>query len=628
VFLSDVMDRKALIVVGGLLTLALLPVLAWNGLVDEGNASAFDMLLRLSPARPDSARGDVVLLAIDDETVSRYGPLPLNRAVVAEALKRISSAEPSVLVVDVLLSERTREADDRSLSAALNRFPKVVLATALEAIEGSKQPRWITPLPEFQSHAFALGHVHFEPDRDGLARTLLLTKANADTRYWALAFEAFRAAIGAQGPPTEYPKQLKVGNRLVPASDSNARLLWIHYHGPEGTFRRISLASVLDGQAPASSFAGKVVILGVTAQGAGDRVYTPFSTGLGMSGIEIHANIFSTLFDGAYLSPLSSLLEFLSLIVIAALVGAAAWWRQGKLLTPVAIIGVILIPVLSYWVLRAGIIVPVASWLVIQVTASLVGFLAQTRFIRHRLGEAIESRQDYAFRLQAVAHEIKTPLTAIHASSQLITEPAIPEEKKEEIAQRIHKEAGRLSGVVTTFLDVERISAGVLTLQKRPVDLSSLVGDAIERARLLALKNSIGIEQDLEPEVIAADADLLQFAIYNLLANAVKYSPDRSQIRVTLRSDGQAARLSVADQGCGIEPAEQPRIFERFYRTKRHRNDPTGGSGVGLALVKEIVTQHGGRIEVESKPGQGSTFRVFLPREAIHGNKTTSSASR
>lgn len=626
-FLSKVMGRKALIVVAGVLALILLPVLAWNGLMQEGNATAFDMLLRLSPPRINSARGNVVLLAIDDETVSRYGPLPLNRAVVAEALKRVSGAQPRVLVVDVLLSERTRQADDADLSAALGGFPKAVLATALEATEENRGPQWITPLPEFQRHAFALGHVHFEPDRDGLARTLLLTKANADNRYWALAFEAFRAALAAQGPPTEDAKEVKVANRLVPASGSNGRLLWIHYNGPEGTFRRISLASVLDGRAPASSFAGKVVFLGVTAQGAGDRVYTPFSSGLGMSGIEIHANIFNTLFDGAYLTPLSTPLEFLSLIAIVGLVGTAAWWREGKLLMPVAIAGVILFPVLSYWMLRAGIIVPVASWLVIQVAASLVGFLAQARFIRRRLGEAIERRQDYAFRLQAVAHEIKTPLTAIHASSQLITEPAVPEWKKEEIAQRIHKEAGRLSVVVTTFLDVERISAGMLRLQKRPIDLSPLVIDAIERARLLALKKNIAIQQDLKPETIAGDGELLQFAIYNLLVNAVKYSPDGSEIRVRLRSDGQAACLTVADQGCGIEPAEQRRIFERFYRTEQHRGDATG-SGVGLALVKEIVTQHGGKIEVESRPGQGSTFSVFLPQEAMHENKTAGSSDR
>lgn len=627
-FLSKMMGRKALIVVAGVLALILLPVLAWNGLVQQGNATAFDMLLRLSPARADSTREKVVLLAIDDETVGRYGPLPLNRAVVAEALKHISSAKPKVLVVDLLLSERTRAADDADLSAALDGFPKVVLATALEATQANNAPHWITPLPEFQRHAFALGHVHFEPDRDGLARTLLLTKGNGDNRYWALAFQAFRAVLGAQGPPTEDAKGVKVGNRLVPASDSNGRLLWIHYNGPEGSFRSVSLASVLDGQAPVSMFAGKIVFLGVTAQGAGDRVYTPFSSGLGMSGIEVHANIFSTLFDGAYLSPLSPALEFLSLIAIAALIGVAAWWREGKLLTPVAIAGVILIPVVSYWMLRLGVIAPVASWLVIEVGASLAGFLAQTRFIRGRLGEAIERRQDYAFRLQAVAHEIKTPLTAIHASSQLITEPAVPEQKKEEIAQRIHKEAGRLSGVVTTFLDVERISAGVLKMRKGSVDLSLLVADAVERARLLALKKRIGIQEDLAPEVIAADAELLQFAIYNLLVNAVKYSPDGSEIRVSLRSDRQAVRLAVVDQGCGIEPAEQQRIFERFYRTKQHRDDTTGGSGVGLALVKEIVVQHGGRIDVESKPGQGSTFNVFLPRGAMNDSKATSSAHR
>ncbi len=617
-------SRKLLIMVGGLLALILLPSLAWNGLVQQGNASAFDMLLRLSPARPSSGRENVVLLAIDDETVSRYGPLPLNRAVVAEALNRIASARPKVLVVDMLLSEKTQAAADASLADSFSRFPRVVLAAALEATEAteatpatqdSKQFRWITPLPEYQRHAFALGHVHLEPDRDGLARTLLLTKANADNRYWALGFEAFRAALGAQEPPTEYAKELRVGNRRVPAADSNGRLLWIHYDGPEGTLRRVSLASVLDGRAPASSFAGKVVILGVTAQGAGDRVYTSFSSGLGMSGIEIHANIFSTLLDGAYLSPLSSLLELASLFAIAALVATAAWWRQGRLLAPVAIIGVVVIPVFSYWMLRAGVIVPVASWLVTQVAASLAGFLANARFIRGRLGEAIAGRQDYAFRLQAVAHEIKNPLTAIHASSQLMTEPDVSEHKKEEIAQRIHKEAGRLSGVVTTFLDVERISAGVLKLERRQVELSALVAEAIDRAGLLALKKGIGIEQDLEPAVIAADAELLQFAIYNLLVNAIKYSPDGSAIRITLRSSPQAACLVVADQGCGIEPAEQTRIFERFYRTKKHQDDHQG-AGVGLALVKEIVTQHGGRIEVESEPGKGSRFSVFLPREA------------
>lgn len=609
------MSRKLLIVVVVLFALLALPFLTWNGLVQEGNSSAYDMLLRLSPARQDSTEKDVVLLAIDDETVSRYGPLPLDRTVVAEALKRVAGAAPKVLVVDMLLSEHTRQTADASLADAFGRFPKVVLASALEVPQKGNPSRWITPLPEFQQHAFAVGHVHLEPDRDGVARSLLLTKTNQENRYWALGFEGLRAALGAQDPPTEYANKIEVGERTVPANDADGRLLWIHYVGPEGSFHRVSLASVLEGHAPMSDFTGKVVILGVTAQGAGDRIFTPFSSGLGMSGIEIHANILGTLLDGDYLLPLSSTAEFLWLLAIVAGVAAASWWRNGRLMAAVAIAGIVAIPLTAYWCLRVGLILPVASLLVTHVSASLVCFLAQTRFIRHRLGDAIAGRQDYAFRLQAVAHEIKTPLTAIHASSQLITDTDVPEHKKEEIAQRIHREAGRLSGIVTTFLDVERISAGALKLERQQVELSAVVAEASERAALLAVKKNIAIEQDFQKVMIPADAKLLQFAVYNLLTNAVKYSPVGSSIRITLRSEPRTACLAVADQGCGIEPAEQGRIFERFYRTKRHRNDHESGSGVGLALVKEIVTQHGGKIEVESKPGEGSSFIIFLPRE-------------
>lgn len=134
-----------------------------------------------------------------------------------------------------------------------------------------------------------------------------------------------------------------------------------------------------------------------------------------------------------------------------------------------------------------------------------------------------------------------------------------------------------------------------------------------ERAALRAMKKNIAIEQDLEAVTVAADAELLQFAIYNLLVNAIKFSPESSLVRMMLRSDSRVARLTVSDQGCGIEPAERKHVFERFYRARQHDHGEPG-SGVGLALVKEIVTQHGGSVEVESDPGKGSTFTVLLPR--------------
>lgn len=602
-----------LVAMGSLLALAMLVVLAWSGLAQQGNAATADMLLRVDHRNGASTPQEVILLAIDDETVSRHGPLPIDRALISEALRRVAAAKPSALVVDMLLSERTTSVADASLAHTFPMFPAVVLATALKRSENGTTSEWLKPLPEFEAVARSLGHVHIEPDPDGVARTLLLAKSNGDQHYWALGLEGFLASLGAKSSPIESTNTLQAGTHRIPASRFNNRLLWIHYAGPEGTFRRVSLASVLDSQIPSSTFSGKVVILGVTALGAGDRMFTPFSAGVGMSGIEIHANIFNTLATDAYLIPLSPTTELLSVFAIVALIAAALYWLQGRFLIPVAISGAFLIPVLSYILFRHGTIVPAASWIVVQITASLIAFLVHTLFVRRRLREAIVGKQDYAFRLQAVAHEIKNPLTAIHASSQLIKDVDVPESKKEEIAERIHRESGRLAGVVTTFLDVERIAAGVLKLNRQQTDLAQIVAVAADRAALAAQKKKIAIMQDLDSVTVPADAELLQFAIYNLIVNAIKFSPESSSVRIELRSDLRMARLSVTDQGCGIEPAEQKHIFERFYRSRQHESAEPG-SGVGLALVKEIVNQHGGSVDVASEPGKGSSFAVLLPK--------------
>jgi signal transduction histidine kinase len=608
------LERAFLISSGGFLSLAILIFLAWSGLAQHGNAAAADMLLRLNHRSTALKPQNVILLAIDDETVSRYGPLPIDRALLSEALNRVAAAKPSVLVVDMLLSEKTTPLGDARLADAFSAFPTVVLATALEIPVHGKSSEWLKPLPEFESHARALGHVHIEPDPDGVARSLLLAKSNRDQRFWALGFEAFRAQMGVHAGVIESAKALDVGTDRVPARSFNDRLLWIHYAGPEGTFQHVSLAGVLEDRVPMSVFSGKVVILGVSALGAGDRIFTPFSAGLGMSGIEIHANILNTLATGAYLIPLSPVAELISLLTIATLIAVSVWWRQGRFLIPVAITGLFLIPVLSYVMFHHGVIVPAASWIVMQISASLLALLVQTLLVRRRLREAIVGKQDYAFRLQAVAHEIKNPLTAISASSQLITDVDLPERKKEEIAERIHRESGRLAGVVTTFLDVERIAAGVLKLNRLPINVAQVVADAVERAALPAQKKNIAIEQDLDSVTVQADPELLQFAFYNLLVNAIKFSPESSSVLITLRSGLQVARLTVRDKGCGIEPTEQKHIFERFYRARQHENTEPG-SGVGLALVKEIVTQHGGTVEVVSEPGNGSSFTVLLPTE-------------
>jgi signal transduction histidine kinase len=120
---------------------------------------------------------------------------------------------------------------------------------------------------------------------------------------------------------------------------------------------------------------------------------------------------------------------------------------------------------------------------------------------------------------------------------------------------------------------------------------------------------------NVPPITLDADPELLSFAVYNLLTNAVKYSPKQSLVFLQARVENGWISLSVADHGYGIAPAEQQKIFEKFYRVKRKEATSEEGSGIGLALVKEIVTQHGGRILVESKPGAGSRFTILLPAQ-------------
>lgn len=599
-----------------LLAILSAPWIAWNGFVQQMNAAAYDILLRLQPVSDSAARQQIVLLAIDDETASRYGPLPLRRDLLAAGLERMATAKPRVVVVDLLLSERSDPEADRRLSAALGKLPAVVLSAALAPGTHGKQPAWISPIAEFQAQARAVGHAHVEPDPDGVIRVVLLAKATEERRHWALALEAYRLLAASDDPLVEEAERLRVAGLAIPASAAAGRAMWIHYAGAEGSFRRISFARLLEETIDTRQFGGKVVILGVSAQGGGDRLFTPVSAGVGMSGIEIHANMLRTVLDRAFLRALTTPQELALLLATAALLFATAWWRRGRNLGYLMAGGFLLLPACAYLALRWGTILPLASWISTYLAVSLLASVVIVRLFRQQLGEALAGRREYAFRLQAIAHEIRTPLTAIQASSELLAEGDLPQPKKAEVARVIHKESKRLAGVVTTFLDVERISAGMLKLRRQPVELSALLAQVVERAGLLAVRKNMRIDADLSAAEISADAELLEYAFYNLLSNAVKYSPNNTSVLVRLRAGAAGAEISVTDQGYGIAPSERERVFDRFYRVQRDSGEQPPGTGVGLALVKEIVTLHNGTIEVDSITGRGSCFTVRLPGQA------------
>jgi signal transduction histidine kinase len=376
----------------------------------------------------------------------------------------------------------------------------------------------------------------------------------------------------------------------------------------------VRFSSLLDRSADLASFRDKIVIVGVTAQGSGDRLFTPLSSGIGMSGIEIHANVIRTILDRAFLVPLGVAGELVgSLLLIALCVAAIVWFRGVRLFIALTTV-LIFLAVGGFISVRAGYILPLGSFVAVCLAASAIGGVSEYALLSRALAGETTKRKEYAFRVQAIAHEIKTPLTAIQGSSEMISEGGMPEEQRTEMAGLIHKESKRLTSLVQTFLNVERLASGSLVLQRNDVDLAALCQEIIERGRLYASRKRIQIEAAVPEIRLSADPDLLSFAIYNLITNGVKYSPKNTTIRLAAEESDAEVRISVADQGYGIASAEQERIFEKFYRLKRDEKSAEEGTGIGLALVKEIVSQHGGHVRVESAPNAGARFTIALPK--------------
>ncbi|MCL5745764.1 MAG: CHASE2 domain-containing protein, partial [Acidobacteria bacterium] len=306
-----------------------IPLLAWNGFVQQVNSAFSDILLRMRPSAREGAVKEVVLLAIDDGTLARYGPLPLKRSTLASGLKNLAAFNPRILAVDLLLAEAAEQSEDGRLAEALHLFQgKLILAAAM-ADDPAGTARWIPPLATFREGA-VIAHVHAAPDSDGDVRSVLLAKSNGERRFWAFGLEAARMVWGFNRP-LETQRFLQVGDIRIPASSEAERAMIINYAGPEGTFTTVPFGAVVDGSAQREIFRNKIVILGVTAQGGGDHLFTPVSSGMGMSGIEIHANVARTILDRAFLMPLDLLPQFALYTAVAILcvlgIGRYRGWR-------------------------------------------------------------------------------------------------------------------------------------------------------------------------------------------------------------------------------------------------------------------------------------------------------------
>lgn len=213
-----------------------------------------------------------------------------------------------------------------------------------------------------------------------------------------------------------------------------------------------------------------------------------------------------------------------------------------------------------------------------------------------------------------VGHELKTPIGALQLLSEALLEAAEDTAAARRFAERIRHESTRLGRLVNELLELSRVQGAEPLPEPKPVSVAWLVSEVLDRARTGAAAKRIELavsgEQDLT--VYGSDSQLAT-ALANLVDNAVTYSPEGSRVDIVCAAADDQVQISVIDRGIGIAARDLDRIFERFYRSDRARSRATGGTGLGLAIVKHIATNHGGRVDVVSTPGEGSTFTLRLP---------------
>jgi len=254
-----------------------------------------------------------------------------------------------------------------------------------------------------------------------------------------------------------------------------------------------------------------------------------------------------------------------------------------------------------------------------EVAALVSGFNSMARSLDSGRREVLaqnqqlrESEQHKRDLISMVSHELRTPLASVLGFTTLLLERDFAPDEQRRYLEIVDTQARRLAALAGDFLDVQLLEGGAMRLDRAPVDLIELTN---EQTRLFFSHldtHQLVLELPDEAVVIDGDRDRLAQVIGNLLSNAIKYSPAGGVVRVHVELEGDRAVLMVNDQGMGIDEADRERVFEKFFRSSE-ASARIAGTGLGLAVAREIVETHGGEIRVQSEPGAGSTFWIELP---------------
>lgn len=594
------------------------------------------------------AASNIVIVAIDDASLRDIGLWPWPRSVHATLLAQLKPAR--AVFLDLLLTEHDLLPHRSAILADAIRGHGRVVLPLREVPFGDMSSTTALPLPGFAAAAAALGHAHFDPDRDGLLRRIHLHEGPGDERWQHAAVALWELGQGTAAPPDrlrDAPKDRGVHERWD--RDDEFPIAFV---GGPGKYARIPYAAVLRGEVPESFFRDKFVLVGATAPGLGDLYATPAeSEGKLMPGVEVTANVLQQLQEHTHLRPLPKpvLVAITLVLVLVTMAANAVLSPRWRLLATAALAGLTLAAValalrwLDLWappevaLIAILSVYPLWSWRRLEAAQGFLdGELARLRRSLHRQGAtiphfasdplderiaAIQAANDELTRHQKsreeaisfLSHDMRGPQVSILAMVDAHRQ-GMPAD--EAFWGRLESYARATLGLAQNLVALHR-AEGTDVRDVVAIELVSVVEDALADAWPRLRARELVVRRQLADEAwVSGDRTLLSRAVYNLLDNAIRHAPPASTVVVGVERSGGRWQVWVADEGDGVADDRKEAIFLRFETGGR---SPTGGTGLGLALVRAVATRFGGRAWVEDNSPRGARFVIGLPAIAPPG---------
>jgi len=598
-----------------------------------------------------AAPSDIVIVAIDENSLSQLGRWPWSRQVHAALIQRLKSENTRAIGLDVIFSEsdQLNPGADIALAESIKQAKNVVLPVLLETTRVNGQLIETLPLPVLAENAADLGRVHAVLDEDGIARSVYLFEGIGAPVWQHFSQAVLNVALKQpsknqfQAPNIQQDSQQDFQHLDLTSNFSLKRQQQkrVSFRGPPGHFATISYAQVLNGEFEKDAFKNKIVLIGATASGMNDLLATPVS-GLGqpMAGVEFHANVLDSLRSKGLIDNAPFWLSLLILITLTLL--PLLWMPKLTALNGlistliyfglIALLAAILPRILNIWIPPSAALLPVLisypvwSWRKLEAAQryldqelaylnSLIlkpdtkdtashsydNFDARIEQVRAAGQQLRFLQNDRKEVLAFISHDLRAPLaSAIMAL-----------EEHQQLKSRLYAPLSQALHLAEDFLQASRAEMSNRADFKE-LDFAGITHQAVDDAYESALKKNIKLEREIVNGLVWVNGNfgLLQRAILNLVLNAIKFAPEYSTVLIRLTYADKYAVMSVIDHGPGIPVDEQKQLFKRFSRLKSGQAD---GAGLGLYFVHTVAEKHLGSVNVQSDVGQKTSFNLRLP---------------